>query len=248
MSRVKLALCIAAATVLGISVPASAQPLYDWSGFYVGAFAGTGVGSGEAAATETSPGAGYNAFGDSWTFDLSGAVNAGGLVGYNLQRNNLVFGVEVDFGKFGWSGDGPSTIADDTIAKSEGGFATGFRGRLGYASGKYLIYGTAGVISAGTKASVVDDCDDEPDCGPATIDAEGDSRQTAGIFGAGIEYAISTGGRYQISIKGEWLTSTFDNYITEVTGTDSFGDDQSWDIETDPPKGTLWFGVNIRFP
>ena len=50
MSRVKLALCIAAVTVLGISIPASAQPLYDWSGVYVGAHAGKGVGSGEAAA------------------------------------------------------------------------------------------------------------------------------------------------------------------------------------------------------
>ena len=247
MSRVKLALCVAAVTVLGISVPASAQPLYDWSGFYVGAYAGSGVGSGEAVATETSPGAGYNAFNDSWTFDVGGSFAAGGQVGYNLQRNNLVFGVEVDFGRFGFSGDGSSTIADDTVAKSEGGFGTGFRGRLGYATGKYLIYGTAGVVSVGTKASVVDDCDDA-DCGPATINAEGDSRQTAAIFGAGIEYAISTGGRYQISIKGEWLTSVFDRYITVATGTDSFDDEQSWDIETDAPRGTLRFGVNIRFP
>ena len=247
MSRVKLA-GFAAVMALGVSVPASAQPLYNWSGYYVGAHAGKVFGSGEATPFETSPGEGYNGFGDTWTFDVDGGGNFGGQAGYNLQRNNLVYGVEIDFGQFGFEGSGQSAVSADTIGSSEGGFGFGARARVGYATGRYLIYGTGGILSVGTNASIVDDCDDG-ECGGATIDADGSARRTAGIFGAGVEYALSTGGRYQISVKGEFLMAAFGDYRTEVTGADNFDEEQSWDVDTESaPGGVFRVGVNIRFP
>ena len=56
---------------------------------------------------------------------MDGGINVGGQVGYNLQRNNLVYGIEVDFGKFGFDGEGPSETSPDTTASSKGGFSTG---------------------------------------------------------------------------------------------------------------------------
>jgi hypothetical protein len=248
MHRVNRAVWTAAVIALAIAVPASAQPSPRWGGFYLGAHVGRVIGAGEAVVTETDEGVfEYNGAGDTWTFPTDGRPDVGVVAGYNRQSNSLVFGFELDFGKFGFDGNGASLLADngDTNARSEGGVATSLRGRVGYAAGRYLFFGSAGILSVGTRATVVDQCDDL-ECGALLIDAAGDSRRTAAVFGAGVEYALSTGNRYKLSIKGEWLKAAFDGYTTKVTGT-SDGDEYFWDALTNPPSSVVRFGVNVRF-
>jgi outer membrane immunogenic protein len=97
--------------------------LFNWTGFYAGVHAGWG-------------------WGDANNGDLSGYA-LGAQVGYNFQMvSGLTFGVETDLTLSGIDG------------ASAGGVFTAdyigtFRGRIGYAFDRVLIYGTGGLAYAG---------------------------------------------------------------------------------------------------
>jgi opacity protein-like surface antigen len=246
MSRRKLAVCVLAAGLVGVSAPAGAQPVYNWSGFYGGAHVGTVVGGGSGGAVEDSNDPPYNALGDSWTFDLDGGINVGAQAGFSLQRHAWVYGVEADFDKYGFDGSGSSSLSDDTVASGGGGLAIAIRGRVGYATRRWLVFGTAGLFNLKTTASVVDDCSND-ECGAALIDASGTAWQSSFVYGAGVEYALRGGSRAQISLKAEWLHLGSDDSIP-VTAADNLGDTHSWVITTKPPHNAIRAGVNLRFP
>jgi outer membrane protein with beta-barrel domain len=240
------AVCLAAAGVLTSSATAEAQPFYNWGGFYFGAHAGTGFGSGNGEATEDSAGVPYNAFGDRWEFDLDSGGVFGAQAGYSVQRQRLVFGIEGDIGSFGFDGSGPSALSEDTVASSEGGLGVSVRGRVGYSTRRVLVFATAGVLTVNTTASVVDDCSDDP-CGQGVIDISDESGTSSAVFGFGVEYALPRRSRVQISLKGEWLHASLDDAVT-VSGSDSFGDEHGWDVASKVPRQVVRFGVNVRLP
>jgi opacity protein-like surface antigen len=68
-------------------------------------------------------------------FNQGMLFGGGGQLGYNWQSGNWVFGVE-----------GDATFSDENSLR----YLASARARLGYATGSYLIYGTAGVAFAGT--------------------------------------------------------------------------------------------------
>jgi outer membrane immunogenic protein len=70
--------------------PALASPVYDWSGFYVGAFGGGGWGNHNVndALGGATPFANYTA-----TYPSQGGL-AGGEAGYNFQSGSVVVGIE----------------------------------------------------------------------------------------------------------------------------------------------------------
>jgi outer membrane immunogenic protein len=121
------------------------SPAYNWSGFYIGLNTGYGFGD----STWNNPGSG--------NFSVDGAM-AGATVGWNYQIGQLVLGVE---GDYDWQNiRGTSTTAP---CVNVGGFLGGcdtssnwygtFRGRLGYAMDRIMVYGTAGGAVSDIKAS-----------------------------------------------------------------------------------------------
>src|SRR5260221_1265992 len=84
--------------------PVVVSPLYDWSGFYVGAYGGGGFGNHNLNVPAIGP-VGFANF--TVNYDSTGAI-AGGEVGYNAQSGNIVFGVE---GDGFWSGIKGSDIS-----------------------------------------------------------------------------------------------------------------------------------------
>ncbi len=137
-------------------MPLKASPLiaaYDWSGFYVGGHLGYAWGSSNWAAT----GADGNAFG---SLNLSrgidffseyGSWNEGVQLGYNtMLGNRMVLGVEADFtfpalqDLSGISTGNAATYAGGNVSYTDTLLASGtIRGRIGYAPGNWLFYGTA---------------------------------------------------------------------------------------------------------
>ncbi|QFR32891.1 outer membrane protein [Ancylobacter sp. TS-1] len=103
-----------------------AEPVFTWTGFYLGANAGYAWGSGEGAASTL----GINPDG----------FLGGGQIGVNYQfDNNIVLGAEADFQG--------SDIKDSSIYGYESKldyFGT-VRARLGYAMGNVLPYVTGGL-------------------------------------------------------------------------------------------------------
>jgi opacity protein-like surface antigen len=168
----KIAIALAALAALAFGGPAvaadvpvkgpyykAAPAVFDWTGLYIGAHLGYGRENGS---------------------DESGLIY-GGQIGYNWQFNrNWVFGIEGDF-----SG---TDIRENTIP-ARVDYLASIRGRLGYAMGRTLIYGTGGWGTAQVTG--------------AGVAVTGD----AWVLGAGLEYAIDR----NWSVRGEFLHYEFDD-------------------------------------
>ena len=128
----------AAAIAADLDLPPPPPPVehlrpatYDWSGFYAGAWVGTACIDGTltdntAAITYLNAGCGYK---------------GGVLAGYNHQIDNVVFGVEADWGMTTDIVHNIDPTADFRFKLDN--LAT-LRGRLGYAIDDTLLYVTAG--------------------------------------------------------------------------------------------------------
>jgi len=131
----------------------SAAPSFDWTGFYFGGHVGYAFGSSNWVATTTGPptpplNGSVDLFNSYDAFKGTGGFSHGLQAGYNYRLpSQLVVGVEADISP-------PNTIAgtqgisspligqatyNDTVLES--GTA---RGRIGYAFGQWMAYGTGG--------------------------------------------------------------------------------------------------------
>lgn len=146
------------------AVKAPPPPIFNWSGFYVGAHAGYGWGSSQFEA----PAAATGAFDtDGWLF--------GGLVGVNYQTGQTVYGVEADIN---WSDFAGSAACGAFTCETDAPWFGTLRGRLGYAVDRFMPYVTGGLAYGKVKANV-------PGVG-------GDSDTRLGwTVGVGAEYAFT---------------------------------------------------------
>ena len=146
------------------------QPVYNWSGFYVGGHIGGGFAD------------------SSWSDPFTGANNTlnklgflgGGQVGANIQFNALVLGVEGDFSWTGLKGTGTDSIGN-TIGTTTNWTST-VTGRVGAAFDRLLVYGKGGVAFAQDQSSLTD-------LGANT--ASTTFMRTGWTAGAGLEYGLS---------------------------------------------------------
>jgi outer membrane immunogenic protein len=101
--------------------PAYAAPVFNWTGFYIGANGG---------------------YGNCGSCDIriDGAF-VGGQIGYNWQTGPVVFGIEAD-GEASWIGRTETLFGLSTEARNRA-FGT-VRGRVGYAIDRALLYATGG--------------------------------------------------------------------------------------------------------
>ncbi|MEZ5877388.1 MAG: outer membrane beta-barrel protein [Tepidamorphaceae bacterium] len=118
---------------------------HDWSGHFIGLQAGGAWGESDGITIEAAP----ETFGP---FDINGGF-IGWTSGANWQNGAWVWGYESDTSFANISGSS-STCSPDCYGEVNW-FST-VRGRLGYAHGMFLFYGTAGVaygeIESGIKA------------------------------------------------------------------------------------------------
>src|SRR6266478_1228523 len=180
-------------------------PECNWTGFYLGVHVGGQWGHSED--TDFDYNFGPPPFEKSWGYDESGVV-AGGQIGYNFQWHWLVLGIEGDLGYMNLDGRGtePGSPGGDTRGETDSDFYTTIRGRLGFAWGHWLFYGTGGWIGVNQETRVIDDCNTGP-CGGDLIDA-GETNFTSGwTGGGGIEYMIGC----HWTVRGEYLRYKLDD-------------------------------------
>lgn len=185
----------AVAADIPIRMPVKApmsQPAVDWSGFYIGAHAGFGQGSSNAALSDPATIATNSVF--------NGVV--GGLqAGANIQLpSGIVLGVEADisFPNYLTSNSIVATLAtprSEVIEKLD--YAGSLRGRVGYANGHWLGYATGGLGWAGERFTNA----------PAVGSDEKIINVRLGwAAGAGVEYAFAP----HWSLRLEYLYSRFE--------------------------------------
>jgi outer membrane immunogenic protein len=177
--------------------PVIGDPVYDWTGGYIGANLGYGVASDPVNLMFTP--AIYG--GERPTLAPSGFLG-GGQLGYNFQAGQVVFGVEGDIQATGLR----QTICFDwcgaltfRLSQELPWFATA-RGRIGYAAGPALFYATGGAAFTDIKTTLVDIFQPYPTVTGAFNDA-----RTGWVVGGGVEAAL--GGHW--SAKAEYLYMDF---------------------------------------
>jgi outer membrane immunogenic protein len=172
---------ISSAIAADISMPVKAPPpqaVYYWTGWYVGGdmgwgwsrdtfshspiFGGTGLIVGEPVDAAAQQAVASPA--------LKGNGPSGGLfAGYNWQRESFVLGVEADgsgmnvgksvSGTFPFPSTlpggviGPPTLTFPGFNSFEIDWQATFRGRVGFATNDWLLYGTGGLAVAGVRES-----------------------------------------------------------------------------------------------
>ncbi len=116
-------------------VAATVPAAPDWGGFYLGASFSTGVGGNSEYRT--------NGIVDSTYATLEAGSALGVFAGYNIQRNNLVFGGEVAYSAVNTPGYGVAGWPNEYHEYFLDGKA-----RVGFAANKVLVYGFVGYSSS----------------------------------------------------------------------------------------------------
>jgi outer membrane immunogenic protein len=167
---------LASASVIALSAAAHADGLNGprgyypaiWSGFYIGANAGWAWGD-QSDIFAVPPFPGLN--------NVNGGFG-GGQIGYNWQSGHFVLGVEADIQ--GADIQDKTTFLGVNFKSGLDWFGT-VRGRLGYAFGPSLLYGTAGFAFGGV--------DNEIGVGPVVFKNTGTA--TGYTLGGGYEYKFA---------------------------------------------------------
>ena len=205
----------ALAADLPVKAPVKAPlPIYNWSGFYIGANAGVSAGVTPIVQTTAFPPFPPDVVNTS-THDPFGAI--GGLqAGYNLQSSNWVLGIEGDVQLSGQRSDptclsfcsfnfqSPANVQFDSVNQRIPWFAT-LRGRIGFTSGPLLFYGTAGGAFADIHTSF-------STTNVVHLSAEASDQRAGLAVGGGIEAALT----------GNWTAKVEYLYLDYGVVTDNF--------------------------
>jgi outer membrane immunogenic protein len=148
--------------------PMSAVGYYNWTGFYLGINGGYEWGTSSWSGL---PGT---------SFKPSGGL-VGGTLGYNVQMDSIVVGIEGDFDWSGLSGNVACVPGLATCETSSNWLAT-VRGRLGYSFDRWMPYITGGGAFGDVKATAT-----APAFGTAFSSS---STQAGWTVGGGVEFAM----------------------------------------------------------
>src|SRR2546423_11657325 len=208
----------------------------NWSGFYIGLNVGGQFGHSETNDLDEWNITAHHHFG----YDESGVV-AGGQVGYNFQWNWLVLGVEAEGGYMDLDGSGnepwSSPPGGPNVGSSDSDFFTTIRGRVGFAFGHWLFYGTGGGIGLNYETRVDDD--------PEDVHFHKQDFDWGWTGGGGIEYMFGC----HWSVKAEYLRYEIDEQrfsgVWATTAPSGTGLRYRFDAETE--GNILRAGLNYKF-
>ena len=225
--------------------PAYVEPVYDWTGFYIGGNVGYSWGR-SSDSSNLANGAGTSLFASNGSSNLDGVIG-GGQIGYNWQMQNWLFGLEADIQGSDEKGSRSYLCATAACTPPIGGFLAlvipgpavpvtlnqkidwfgTFRGRVGIlATPKVLFYATGGLAYG--------EVDTSETVGLAGFGFSNNDTRVGYTVGAGVEGAIGgnwtarleylyvdlgkTSGSFATTIGalgGGTLTSNYSSRITD---------------------------------
>jgi outer membrane immunogenic protein len=188
---------------------------YSWQGFYVGAHAGLANGSADTTSAVLST-----------QTDLSGALY-GVQVGYNWQRDTMVFGLEGT-----WSAadiDGSNLCSIPITCRREVDWVATLVGRAGWAMNHTLLYGFGGVAWGNVNAI---------GSFPG-LTISGDETHVGWTAGFGLEHALNQ----RVSFRIEYAHIDLGSDTHSLTNSGGFGPVQA---KVDTTLDTVRLGVNLK--
>ena len=202
---------------------------WGWTGFYGGVTAGYGSG---VSRNYVSPNANAP---HGWAENDPSGVLLGGTIGYNYQfAPNWVMGAEADISWSGMEGQQHLYIYDGhDWSGGWDGLAT-IRGRIGYAVGPTLFYGTGGLAMVHANETIVGNDADESNFYQGW--------KTGYVVGAGVEHAFTP----RLSGKIEYLYADGFGSESGPTGTVAEHGDQNY-IHEIGSINIIRAGLNYKF-
>jgi outer membrane immunogenic protein len=201
---------------------------YDWTGLYVGVFAGAGTGTVDYTVVD----------GDTIDIDDDFDVDGwfGGLTaGANFQTGTFVLGIE---GDIAWADHSGTTDITLTAGDSELSFDTDYlgtiRARAGMAFDTVLLYATGGFAFAGGSVHITDI--------DGTEDASEDTNYTGWALGVGAEMALTE----NVSVKGEYLYTSLSSDDVDFSA-DDYDIPSDITVDGDLHAHTFKIGLNYSF-
>jgi outer membrane immunogenic protein len=177
--------------LLPATAAAQSPPVYDWTGFYLGASGGFASANFEVGNILFEGGPPPIPL--DFSLDANGAIVGGG-VGFNRQFGSFVAGLEGDVSWTSLEESHFDPVANFTGTGELEWLAT-FRGRVGFTVDRFLIFGTGGAAFGEINATI-------DDVYPAGTITTTDSNVHFGwTAGGGGEIAVTD----RVSIKGEGL-------------------------------------------
>lgn len=171
------------------------------------------------------------------TVDIDG-FHFGPHIGYQKQFGKMVYGADIGFSLGGGEGkkdcgNATSVAAGGTVlCESEYKYSLNLRGRVGYATGNYLFYGTAGLVRARIENSVT------YRLGADSLVERGFANPNGYLVGLGVEYQAANGMRFGLGYTHMFLEDV------NVRLGDSFGGGSGTRTTPDPDV----LGGSLRIP
>ena len=238
-----------------------------WSGFYAGVNSGYGWGAKSGTLDTT-------AFQYPLLLPLTGSAGAGtsklsteggfggGQIGYNLQRDHFVFGLETDLQGAAIKGNTyseaiiantlPATlplVESGAWAKSNLDWFGTARGRLGYSFGSTLLYATGGLAYGGVRDSLSQEVASLNSLTTMNSSVSKNSTQTGWVVGGGVEIALSPSwsakAEYQYIDLGSTTLATFNSH-TYTPAQTAMVDGGTAAVKIDHTYNTVRLGLNYR--
>jgi opacity protein-like surface antigen len=199
---------------------------YNWTGPYIGVAAGAAVWGHEGWIYQSN-----NAKVDGLGF---AGYLAGGQAGYNVQMGQYVFGIEGDYGWTNTRGGKSCPNANGFTCEVDVDHLATFTGRLGYAWGRALFYGKAGLavgdVTLQTKFNA------QGAIPPSNTRVNGSSETLVGwTLGGGMEFALTD----RWSAKAE--------YMYYDLGSHTYVVDNGLLVDGDTRGSTVRIGLNYHF-
>lgn len=210
----------------------------SWQGFYLGGHLGAGF-SDDLFSDRIKSIYEDDEYTDYETdFNDDAGFIGGGHIGYNFQRGNIVFGVEGDISYSDientlnysvYDKELDNFLSENTEKKIELDYLASIRARLGYASDKFLVYGTLGVAFTEVKGSTDRIEFEYPDTETQYLSNSSDEENLTGfVIGGGAATKLTD----KISARAEALHYTFEK------------DDRGLDFDVTVVRGGLSFHLN----
>jgi outer membrane immunogenic protein len=176
------------------------DPVYNWTGFYVG---GNGGGGWSRKCWDFSPGGVFAA--PEGCHDSTGGV-AGGQIGYRWQAGTIVFGLEGQGDWAGLSGSNVSLVTGNTDRSRLNGFGL-FTGQLGLAINSALFYAKGGAAVTSSKYDILS---------PAGVLLASGNNNTrwGGTAGVGLEWGFTPNWTFGVEYDHIFTDKQLVNFTT----------------------------------
>jgi outer membrane immunogenic protein len=218
------------APAFAADVAVKVPPPFSWAGVYIGA----GIGGVWAKDPITDLDSLNPPLTQTYSLKDAGIIG-GGVVGYNFQYFQFVYGIEADFGGMGLNKTVFEPNTTFTTNQLGGGFYSDVTARLGYAFDRALVYAKGGWAIYDGTASVTN----TGRFGGGTVST---GSFTGGLtVGGGLEYAFAP----NWSAKIEYLHFDFGGRTASLI-TPQFGNG-SFRFSNDLTADAVTIGVNYQF-